>query len=173
VAWRCCQALAPNTPPAAPRPCSGGYLKRDGRPKDDEVLTSRLVDRPLRPMFPKGWSNDTQVLQWVLSYDRTNPPEPLAITAAGAALLLSGEPRPPPGRCLAQKRSAPAWPPHPTGAGGRRVRRSRRHARPPTQPPLLLPLPRTSRAGRRLAPLAGPAAGACVGATRRSSAAGA
>jgi polyribonucleotide nucleotidyltransferase len=54
------------------------------------VLVARLVDRPLRPMFAKGWCNDTQVLQWVLSYDGTHEPEPLAITAASAALLVSG-----------------------------------------------------------------------------------
>lgn len=68
----------------------GGYQKREGRPRDDEVLVSRLVDRPLRPMFKKGWANETQVLQWVLSYDDQTLPEPLAITAASAALLISG-----------------------------------------------------------------------------------
>ncbi|KAK9821471.1 hypothetical protein WJX81_007489 [Elliptochloris bilobata] len=71
---------------------SSGWLKRDGRPKDAETLTSRLVDRPLRPMFAPGWSNDTQVLIWVLSYDGEHTPEPLAITAAGAALALSDIP---------------------------------------------------------------------------------
>ncbi|GBF90656.1 polyribonucleotide nucleotidyltransferase [Raphidocelis subcapitata] len=71
---------------------SGSYLKREGRPKDDDVLVARLVDRPLRPMFAKGWSNDTQVLQWVMSYDGVNQPEPLAITAAAAALLVSDIP---------------------------------------------------------------------------------
>ncbi|KAK9901313.1 hypothetical protein WJX75_005944 [Coccomyxa subellipsoidea] len=71
---------------------SGGWLKRDGRPKDGEVLTARLVDRPLRPMFAPGWANDTQVLIWVLSYDGVNTPEPLAITAAAAALAISDIP---------------------------------------------------------------------------------
>ncbi|KAI8473323.1 MAG: chloroplast polyribonucleotide phosphorylase [Monoraphidium minutum] len=71
---------------------SGSFLKREGRPKDDDVLIARLVDRPLRPMFEKGWSNDTQVLQWVLSYDGVNQPEPLAITAAAAALMVSDIP---------------------------------------------------------------------------------
>jgi polyribonucleotide nucleotidyltransferase len=70
--------------------CSGGWLKRDGRPKDGEVLTARLVDRPLRPMFAPGWAYDTQVLVWVLSYDGVHSAEPLAITAAAAALALSG-----------------------------------------------------------------------------------
>jgi hypothetical protein len=50
----------PLPPLPAPAP-SGSYLKREGRPKDDDVLVARLVDRPLRPMFEKGWSNDTQV----------------------------------------------------------------------------------------------------------------
>jgi len=71
---------------------SGGFIKRDGRQKDGEVLTSRLVDRPLRPMFCEGWAFDTQVLQWVLSFDGVNSPEPLAITAAGAALAISDIP---------------------------------------------------------------------------------
>jgi len=71
---------------------SGGYIKRDGRQKEGEVLTSRLVDRPLRPMFQEGWAMETQVLQWVLSFDGKNAPEPLAITAAGAALAISDIP---------------------------------------------------------------------------------
>ncbi|GIM13944.1 hypothetical protein Vretimale_17037 [Volvox reticuliferus] len=71
---------------------SGGFIKRDGRPRDAEVLVSRLVDRPLRPMFAKGWANETQVLEWVLSYDGINEPEPIAITAAAAALLISDIP---------------------------------------------------------------------------------
>ncbi|KAF6256365.1 putative polyribonucleotide nucleotidyltransferase [Scenedesmus sp. NREL 46B-D3] len=71
---------------------SGSYLKREGRPRDDDVLVARLVDRPLRPMLEKGWCNETQVLEWVLSYDGVNQPEPLAITAAGAALLISDIP---------------------------------------------------------------------------------
>ncbi|GAX83401.1 hypothetical protein CEUSTIGMA_g10826.t1 [Chlamydomonas eustigma] len=71
---------------------SSGYNKRDGRPRDNETLTSRLVDRPLRPMFTKGWTFETQVLETVLSYDGLNDPEPLAITAAAAALLISDIP---------------------------------------------------------------------------------
>lgn len=122
---------------------AGGYLKRDGRPKDQEVLKararrrgtggpdanpcsarwlgshlrcreaqrlgpadavaqltcpalpfpqSRLVDRPLRPMMQDGWPYDTQVLSWVMSYDGAVGPEPLAITAAGAALAVSDIP---------------------------------------------------------------------------------
>jgi polyribonucleotide nucleotidyltransferase len=69
---------------------SGGYLKREGRPKDREVLVARLIDRPIRPMIRSGWTHSTQVLAWVMSYDGQHSPEPLAITAAGAALALSG-----------------------------------------------------------------------------------
>ena len=69
---------------------SGGFLKREGRPKDHEVLVARLIDRPIRPMVQPGWTHSTQLLTWVLSYDGQHSPEPLAITAAGAALALSG-----------------------------------------------------------------------------------
>lgn len=68
---------------------TGSFIKRDSRPKDHEVLVSRLVDRPLRPTIKEGWPHSTQVLQWVLSYDYIHSPEPLAITAAGAALAIS------------------------------------------------------------------------------------
>lgn len=71
---------------------TGSFIKRDGRPKDGETLVARLVDRPLRPAIPKGWAADTQVLVWVLSYDGVHAPEPLAITAAGAALAVSDIP---------------------------------------------------------------------------------
>lgn len=71
---------------------TGSFFKRDGRPKDSETLVSRLVDRPLRPNFEKGWSSETQVLLWVVSYDGVHSPEPLAITAAGAALAVSDIP---------------------------------------------------------------------------------
>lgn len=70
--------------------CSGGFQKRDGGRKDTETLASRLVDRCLRPVFKKGWANETQVLAWVYSYDGVHSPEPLAITAASAALAISG-----------------------------------------------------------------------------------
>jgi polyribonucleotide nucleotidyltransferase len=71
---------------------TGSFIKRDGRPKDGETLISRLVDRPLRPSIAAGWAADTQVLLWVLSYDGVHATEPLAITAAGAALALSEVP---------------------------------------------------------------------------------
>lgn len=70
----------------------GGFLKRDGRPREPETLTSRLVDRPIRPLFPSGWNYDTQVLQWVMSYDPDNSPQPHAVTAAAACLLISDIP---------------------------------------------------------------------------------
>lgn len=69
----------------------GGFLKRD-RAVDHEMLTSRLVDRSVRPVIRKGWSQETQILEWVVSYDGENTPEALAITAASAALALSGKP---------------------------------------------------------------------------------
>ncbi|XP_048497417.1 polyribonucleotide nucleotidyltransferase 1, chloroplastic isoform X2 [Beta vulgaris subsp. vulgaris] len=68
---------------------SGGFFKREGRPKDHEVLVCRLIDRPLRPTMLKGFYHDTQVLSWVLSYDGLHPPDSLAITAAGIAVALS------------------------------------------------------------------------------------
>ncbi|KAL0019747.1 hypothetical protein WJX77_011122 [Trebouxia sp. C0004] len=71
---------------------SGGFIKRDGRSRESEVLVSRLTDRPIRPMFETGWNRETQLLTWVLSYDGEQSPEPLAITAAGAALAVSDIP---------------------------------------------------------------------------------
>lgn len=70
----------------------GGYLKREGRPTQREILTSRLIDRPLRPMFQKGYFNEVQVLSYVLSYDGLTSPEPLALCAASAALTISDIP---------------------------------------------------------------------------------
>lgn len=70
----------------------GGFIKREGRPTGRETLVSRLIDRPLRPMFEKGYFNEVQVLSYVLSYDGINAPEPLAICAASAALVISDIP---------------------------------------------------------------------------------
>jgi polyribonucleotide nucleotidyltransferase len=67
----------------------GGYFKREGRPTEVEILTSRLIDRPCRPLFPKGWRFDTQVIALVLSADRENPSDVLALTGASAAILFS------------------------------------------------------------------------------------
>ncbi len=71
---------------------SSGFVKRQGRPSEREILVSRLIDRPLRPMFEEGYYNEVQVLSYVWSYDTVNPPEPLAICAASAALILSDIP---------------------------------------------------------------------------------
>ena len=70
----------------------GGFMKRGGRPSEKAVLTSRLIDRPLRPMFPKGMRNDIQVLAMPFAVEQDSPPDVLAITAAGAALAVSDIP---------------------------------------------------------------------------------
>jgi polyribonucleotide nucleotidyltransferase len=70
----------------------GGFFKREGRPRDEEVLTSRLIDRPCRPLFPDGYRCDTQVIATVLSVDKVNPSDILSLTAASAALHLSNIP---------------------------------------------------------------------------------
>ena len=67
----------------------GGFFKREGRPSEKEVLTSRLIDRPLRPLFPEGWSNETQIVASVLSADSDNDPDVIGVTAASAALYIS------------------------------------------------------------------------------------
>src|SRR5215510_3865272 len=63
----------------------GGFFKREGRPSEKEILTSRLIDRPMRPLFPKGWSCETQVIALVLSADLANDPDVLALTGASTA----------------------------------------------------------------------------------------
>ena len=70
----------------------GGFFKREGRPTERETLISRLIDRPIRPLFPKGFKNETQVNITVLSYDQENDPDVVAFVAASAALTLSGLP---------------------------------------------------------------------------------
>jgi polyribonucleotide nucleotidyltransferase len=67
----------------------GGFFKREGRPSEREILTSRLTDRPLRPLFPEGWSIETQIVAMVLSADSENDPDVIAVTAASAALYIS------------------------------------------------------------------------------------
>ena len=69
-----------------------GFIKREGRPAEREILTSRLIDRPLRPLFEAGYYNEVQLLSYVWSYDGVNSPEPLAICAASAALVISDIP---------------------------------------------------------------------------------
>src|SRR5947199_7147464 len=70
----------------------GGYFKREGRPTEKEILTSRLIDRPIRPLFPKGWFNEVQVQSIVLSADGENDPDMLALVGASAALMVSDIP---------------------------------------------------------------------------------
>jgi polyribonucleotide nucleotidyltransferase len=70
----------------------GGYFKREARPTERETLVSRLIDRPVRPLFADGWRCDTQVIVTVLSHDLENDPDILAMVAASAALTLSGAP---------------------------------------------------------------------------------
>ncbi|OLB04535.1 MAG: polyribonucleotide nucleotidyltransferase [Nitrospirae bacterium 13_2_20CM_62_7] len=70
----------------------GGYFKREGRPSEKEVLTSRLIDRPMRPLFPEGYYYETQVIASVLSADQTGSSDVVGITAASAALTLSDIP---------------------------------------------------------------------------------
>src|SRR6476620_5494574 len=66
----------------------GGYFKREGRPTEKEILTMRLTDRPIRPLFPKGWYNEVQVQTVLLSTDGENDPDMLAIVGASASLMV-------------------------------------------------------------------------------------
>ena len=70
----------------------GGYFKREARPTEAETLISRLIDRPIRPLFPEEFRNEVQVLPTVLSYDGVNEPDVLSIIACSAALAISGMP---------------------------------------------------------------------------------
>jgi polyribonucleotide nucleotidyltransferase len=70
----------------------GGFIKREGRPSEKEILTSRLIDRPIRPLFPEGFSHETQVIALVLSADPEHDPGVLSIVGAGAALAISDIP---------------------------------------------------------------------------------
>src|SRR5581483_1550693 len=70
----------------------GGFIKREGRPSEKEILTSRLIDRPVRPLFPEGFLNETQIIAMVLSADPEQDPNSLAIVGAAAALAISDLP---------------------------------------------------------------------------------
>src|SRR3954452_16409561 len=70
----------------------GGFFKREGRPSENETLVSRLIDRPLRPLFPDGFRNEVQVIATVLSHDLENDPDMVALVGCSAALTLSGIP---------------------------------------------------------------------------------
>jgi len=70
----------------------GGFFRREGRPSEKETLTSRLIDRPLRPLFPKGFMNEVQVVCTVMSADRDQDPDIASMLGASAALAVSGIP---------------------------------------------------------------------------------
>ena len=70
----------------------GGYFKREARPTESETLISRLIDRPIRPLFPDEFKNEVQLLPTVISYDKENEADILSITASSAALAISGMP---------------------------------------------------------------------------------
>src|SRR6187401_3568948 len=70
----------------------GGFFKREGKPPEKEILTSRLIDRPIRPLFSEGWRYETQIIAMLLSADTENDGDVLAITGASAALALSSMP---------------------------------------------------------------------------------
>ncbi len=70
----------------------GGFIKREGRPSEKEILTSRLIDRPVRPLFPDGYLHETQIIAMVLSADPEQDPASLAVVGAGAALAISDIP---------------------------------------------------------------------------------
>jgi polyribonucleotide nucleotidyltransferase len=70
----------------------GGFFKREGRPSEKEILTSRLIDRPMRPLFPESWRNETQIVAMVLSADSDNDPDVIAVTASSAACYCSDLP---------------------------------------------------------------------------------
>jgi polyribonucleotide nucleotidyltransferase len=78
----------------------GGFFKREGRPSEKEVLTSRLIDRPLRPLFPEAWRNETQIVSMVLSADSENDPDVIAVTSASAAAFCSDLPFETPIACV-------------------------------------------------------------------------
>ena len=70
----------------------GGFFKREGRPTEKEILTARFIDRPIRPLFPKGFTAETQIIATVLSSDGENEPDMMAINGASAALHISDIP---------------------------------------------------------------------------------
>ncbi|MCX6619654.1 MAG: polyribonucleotide nucleotidyltransferase, partial [Acidobacteria bacterium] len=70
----------------------GGFIKREGRPSEKEILTSRLIDRPIRPLFPEGYTHETQIIGMVLSADPDRDPSTLAMVGAAAALAISDIP---------------------------------------------------------------------------------
>lgn len=83
----------------------GGYFKRESRPNEKEILTSRLCDRPLRPLFPKGFMNEVQIIGMALSVDGIHEPDILMVNAASTALMVSDIPWGRPGRLRARRRA--------------------------------------------------------------------
>ena len=116
----------------------GGFFKREGRPSEREILTSRLIDRPLRPLFPEAWRNETQIVAMVLSADSENDPDVIAVTAASAAAFVSDLPFTTPiaavrvglldGKLVANPTRGPAED-QPAEHHRRRQRRGHRHGR--------------------------------------------
>ena len=97
----------------------GAFFRREGKPSDQAVLTCRLIDRPLRPSFPKGFRNEVQVVGTIFSADQENPHDVLAINAASAALMISGIPFDGPiGAVRMAYTTDGEWAPHPTFAEG-------------------------------------------------------
>jgi polyribonucleotide nucleotidyltransferase len=97
----------------------GAFFRREGKPSDQAVLTCRLIDRPLRPSFPKGFRNEVQVVGTIFSADQENPHDVLAINAASAALMISGIPFDGPiGAVRMAYTTDGEWVPHPTFAEG-------------------------------------------------------
>src|SRR5213593_3963682 len=93
----------------------GSFFRREGRPTDQAILTCRLIDRPLRPSFPDGYRNETQVVGTIMGADQANPHDVLAINAASAALMLSGIPfEGPIGAVRIAFTTDGTWVPHPT-----------------------------------------------------------
>ncbi|MBQ8699545.1 MAG: polyribonucleotide nucleotidyltransferase, partial [Schwartzia sp.] len=70
----------------------GGFIKREGRPANEAILCARLIDRPIRPLFPKGFRNDVEIMATVLSVEQDNPPEIAAMIGASCALSVSDIP---------------------------------------------------------------------------------
>ncbi len=97
----------------------GAFFRREGKPSDQAVLICRLIDRPLRPSFPKGFRNEVQVVGTIFSADQENPHDVLAINAASAALMISGMPFDGPiGAVRMAYTTEGEWAPHPTYAEG-------------------------------------------------------
>src|SRR6266508_4010259 len=92
----------------------GGFLKREGRPSDEEILSARVTDRSIRPLFPEGFKNEIQVFIYVLSADQENDADVLGVTAASAALTMSKAPWNGPIAAVRVGRVEGAWSLHPT-----------------------------------------------------------